>query len=369
MFDSQRLSQLQSLIKAAKIDAAVVLPGFNLQALTGTRFMLLERPFMVIVPMDGEPHTIIPSLEAQQFVETGFPGHVYRWTDADGFADAFRAAFAALDLDGKTIGVEGLRMRFRDVLLIQQFTTATIIDADPVLDHLRLNKSPEEIDNHRKAAHISEQALATLLDELKIGMSERQIARRLDELQVHFGGESPSFPTTVLVGIRSALPHGETGETTLQHGDTLLIDFGTHYKGYVSDITRVFFVGQPSDEMRVLYETVLAANEAGRLAARAGISGAELNDVVANVLREHGYGDYIVHRTGHGIGLDIHEHPNISTENEQPLAAGMVFTIEPGLYRPAVGGVRIEDNVAIASDGSVDVLTNFPRELRVLDLS
>ncbi len=369
MFDSQRLSQLHSLIQAAQLDAAVILPGYNLQALTGVRFMLLERPFMTIIPANGEAQTIIPSLEAQQFVETGFPGQVHRWTDADGYESAFAAAFGNLDLDGKTIGVEGLRMRYRDVLLLQKHTTAQIVDTDPVLDQLRLHKSAQEIEYHRKAAQISEAALSTLLSELKVGMTERQIARRLDELQTQLGGEGVSFPSTVLVGARSALPHGESSDYALQHSDILLIDYGTRYKGYVSDITRVFFVGQPVPQLEAVYNAVLAANEAGRLAARTGISGAALNDIVANVLREHGYGEYIVHRTGHGIGLDVHEHPNISTENNHPLAAGMVFTIEPGLYLPGVGGVRIEDNVAIGPDGGVDVLTTFPRDLQVLDLS
>lgn len=369
MIDSQRLSHLQQLISTANIDAVVILPGYNLQALTGVRFMLMERPFMTCIPRDGEPQTIIPSLEAQQFVETGFPGRIHGWTDADGFDGAFASAFANLNLDGKTLGVEGLRMRYRDVLLIQQHTTASIIDVDDVLQGLRIHKSAEEIEHHRRAVQISEQALSTLLDELKLGMSELQIAKRLNDLQANLGGEGLAFSTTVLLGERSALPHGETGERTLQQGDTLLIDFGTRYKGYVSDITRVFFIGEPSPQMRDIYETVLAANQAGRDAARAGISGAELDRITAQVLRDSDFSDYVVHRTGHGIGLDVHEHPNISVENLTPLEAGMAFTIEPGLYVPGVGGVRIEDDVVIAPDGTLDVLTSFPRDLQVLDLS
>ncbi len=369
MFDLERFSKLQTLLQNSVLDAVILLPGYNLQALTNVRFMLLERPFMVIIPAVGEPQTIIPHLEAQQFIETGFIGHIHAWRDADGFDDAFRAAFSQLSLDGKTVGVEGLRMRFRDILLIQQYTNAHIVDADPILSKLRLYKSPQEIEYHRKAAQISENALAQLLTELRLGMTERQVARRLDELQVELGGESPSFPTTVLFGKRSALPHGETGDTSLQQGDTLLIDFGTHYKGYVSDITRVFFIGEPSAKMKALYHAVFTANETGRNAARAGLTGADLDAIVAEVLREHGYEEYIVHRTGHGIGLEIHEHPNISSENTTPLETGMVFTIEPGLYVPELGGVRIEDNVAIAPDGKADVLTSFPRELQVLELS
>jgi Xaa-Pro aminopeptidase len=158
-----------------------------------------------------------------------------------------------------------------------------------------------------------------------------------------------------------------SGDTPLRPGEVLLIDFGTIYKGYVSDITRTFFVGEPSGKARAVYEAVRAANEAGRQAARPGITAEDVDRVTGDVMRTAGFGEYIVHRTGHGLGIDIHEHPNIVAGNKRPLEAGMVFTVEPGLYIPGELGVRIEDNVAVTVDGA-ESLTRFPRELTVLAL-
>jgi Xaa-Pro dipeptidase len=364
------LEKLREIATKAGLDALVLLPGYNLQYLTGVKFHLLERPFMVFFAMTGEDVAALPGLEAQQFIDTGFDGQVFAWQDADGYQGAFEQAFAALKLSTGQIGVEGLTMRFRDAEIIRHYLPdATIIDADEALVALRVQKSVEEIDNHRRAVEISEKALAALLDELKLGMTEHAAAQRLSQLQQEFGGAGDSFTPTVLFGARSALPHGEPGDTPLQAGDTVLIDFGTRHKGYVSDISRTFFAGHPGDEMLKLYDAVLAANEAGRAAARAGITGAELDDTTTQVLIAHGYPEYVVHRTGHGIGLDIHEHPNISAENTEPLQPGMAFTIEPGLYVPGVGGVRIEDNVVINSDGTAESLSTFPREQTILKLS
>lgn len=364
------LQKLQTIAKQAKLDVLVLLPGFNLQYLTGVHFHLLERPFMVFFPVEGAAAAILPSLEAQQFIDTGFDGQVFAWQDAEGYAGAFEQAFAVLNLATARIGVEGLTMRFRDAELIRHYAPeATLVDADEVLVALRVQKSAQEIDYHRRAVQISEQALTQLLDELEVGITERQAAQRLASLQQEYGGDGSSFPATVLFGVRSALPHGAPGDTTLQAGDIVLIDFGTRHNGYVSDISRTFFTGEPDGQMAKLYEAVRAANEAGRQAARAGISGAVLDRTTTQVLEAHGFAEYIVHRTGHGLGLDIHEHPNISAENDAPLQPGMIFTIEPGLYVPGVGGVRIEDNVVITADGGAESLSTYSREQTILKLS
>lgn len=365
----QGLDRLRAIAKAAQLDTIVLLPGHNLYYLTHIHFHLMERPFLVFIPTEGEPVAVLPALEAQQFGDTGFPGEMIAWDDRQGHHDAFVKATDMLQLDGKKIGVEGLSMRVREYLLLQQHApNASIVDADSDLIALRISKSPEEIAKHRKAIEISEKALEHLLAELKLGMSEREVADRLVELQQLGGGEGNAFKPIVLFGARSALPHGEPGDTRLKKGDTVLIDFGTRYAGYVSDITRTFFVGEPSPQMRDLYMAVLAANTAGREAATIGISGADLDQITTQVLIDHGFADYIQHRTGHGIGIDVHEHPNISIENTKPLVLGSVFTIEPGLYIAGVGGVRIEDNVALTEDGTVS-LSTFLRDLQCLDLS
>ncbi|NDJ85089.1 MAG: aminopeptidase P family protein [Chloroflexi bacterium] len=363
-----RLPHLQRLIAESDVDAIALVPGRNIQYLTEVQFLLLERPFIVFVPAQGDPAIVIPALEMQQLVETGFPGNYFAWTDADGYTSAFQQASQALDLPGKRIGVEGLTMRVREANLITEHAPgAAIIDADAVLVDLRLLKSKEEIAHLRAANAISQQALEQLLPRIKEGMTERQIARMLSQLQRDLGGENDAFGPIVLVGQRTALPHGEPGDAVLKRGDAVLIDFGTRVHGYPSDITRTFFTGEPTDRMRKVYDTVLTANENARQTARPGITGAEIDQAATQILHDEGFGEYVKHRTGHGLGLDIHEHPNISPENTRPLEPNMVFTIEPGLYLTGAFGVRIEDNVVTTQDGA-ESLTTFPRELTVLDI-
>lgn len=362
------LERLQHIIHQADLDVIALVPGANLRYLTGISFMLSERPLVVFIPAEGQPAVVVPALEKQNFQQSGFPGQLFAWEDAQGFETAFRQTAEALNLTGKRIGVEGFTMRVRESQTIQQAAPgAQIIDADAALVDLRIIKSPEAIANMRAAVRISEQALSILLERIELGMTERQIARILSEIQTELGGEGDAFGPIVLVGPRSALPHGEPSDTPLQRGEALLIDFGTRHNGYVSDITRTFFVGKPSARMRAVYEAVLAANEAGRSASQPGTTGEAIDKTTAQVLKDAGFADYIKHRTGHGLGIDVHEHPNITVGDTRPLEPGMAFTIEPGLYLEGELGVRIEDNVVVTDDGA-ESLTSFPRELMVLEL-
>jgi Xaa-Pro dipeptidase len=365
--NSKRLEHLQEITKNAGLDAMVLIPGDNLRYLTGLPFHTSERPLLVIVPSQGEAGIIIPSLEMQQLVDSGFGGHYFPWTDVEGYEESFEKTMGALGLKGKRIGVEGLNMRVLEGQMIEEFSNTGVISADEVLVELRIIKADDEIENHRKAIKISEDALEQLLPKIELGMTERQIAKMLSELQVELGGEADAFGPIVLVGARSAFPHGIPSDARLQAGDTLLIDYGTIVNGYVSDITRVFFAGEPSDRMRSVYEAVLAANEMGRKTAKPGVICEDVDKATAQVLREKGFGEYVKHRTGHGLGIGVHEHPNINIGYTRALAEGMVFTIEPGLYVEGELGVRIEDNMVVTGDG-VESMTSFPRELRVLDL-
>jgi len=366
-----RLSRLQKIAADAGLDAIALVPGANMRYVTGVNFHLSERPIILLVPREGEPGVIIPALEESKLKEDGFNAQLFVWGDAEGYHGAFGKAIQGMKLAGKRIGVEGLQMRVLEGQLLQEYAPgAQVIPADEELIDLRIVKSAEEIEAHRKAIQISEEALSRTLKELKLGMTERQIAQILTQHQIDLGGEQNSFEPLVQIGARSALPHGTAGDGVLENGKALLIDYGTVHKGYVSDITRTFFVGKPAEvpeKFRALYETVRAANEAGRKAVRPGVTGEEIDTITAGVLRNSEFAQYIVHRTGHGLGIDVHEHPNMVQGNTRPLAAGMVFTIEPGLYILDEFGVRIEDNMTVTPDGG-ESLTSFPRELTILEL-
>jgi Xaa-Pro dipeptidase len=197
-------------------------------------------------------------------------------------------------------------------------------------------------------------------------MREREVAARLSSELLLGGGDGVSFGPIVLAGERSALPHGEPGDREIRRGELLLVDFGTSHHGYHCDITRTFVVGAEPDELqRRVHGAVLAANEAGRGAARSGVTASELHHVCQADLHGPQWEGWTKFRTGHGLGLDIHEPPSVVAGNQSRLEAGMVFTVEPGLYREGWGGVRIEDDVLVTENGA-ESLTRLPRELRVL---
>jgi len=196
------------------------------------------------------------------------------------------------------------------------------------------------------------------------GQTEKDIARKLDDLLIAHGCTGNAFSSLIQTGPNSALPHGSVTDRVLQEGDFLLIDYGGKVGDYPADITRTFIIGTPSDEQKKIYDTVLAANRAGIAAAKPGATCESVDKATRAVIEAAGYGQYFFHRTGHGLGLEVHELPQIATGNQAVLQPGMVFTVEPGIYIPGLGGVRIEDNVAITDTGA-EVLTTFRRTLNV----
>jgi Xaa-Pro dipeptidase len=288
------------------------------------------------------------------------------WTDAEGYRGAFCQAVDELGLRGKTLGVDGMTMRVTEWLgFAEADPTLRVKPVERDLIAIRAIKTPEEVDLMRQAIRISEAALVSLMSWVQPGMTERAIARRLTDEMAQRGGDSLAFNTTVQVGANSAFPHGETGEHVLGADDILLIDFGAAVGGYPADITRVFCLGTPSAELQKIYDTVLAANTAAKEAAKPGVAMGAVDKAARDVITAAGYGERFIHRTGHGLGLDIHEPlPQIAAGNEDMLQAGMVFTIEPGIYVPGLGGIRIEDDVLVV-DGGIEVLTTYPRQFRV----
>jgi len=203
--------------------------------------------------------------------------------------------------------------------------------------------------------------LTTVLAQLKEGLSERDIARLLSDALVAEGSQGASFSPLVQLGENSAFPHGSITERALRPGDIVLIDFGAIYQGYPADITRTVCFGEPSEEFQKMFAAVLAANEAAIAISKPGVAMQAVDRAARQVIEDAGYGEYFIHRTGHGLGLDVHEPiPQIAEGVEQVLEPGMVFTIEPGVYIPGVGGVRLEDDVLVTEQG-LDVLTSFPK--------
>ena len=196
-------------------------------------------------------------------------------------------------------------------------------------------------------------------------MTEKQVAALLKVEMLRAGGEEMSFSPIVVAGPNSASPHATPGDRPIQPGDLIVVDCGVTVGGYAADITRTFVVGELEPEMAHVYEVVRAANAAGRAAVGPGVPAEEVDWAARAVIEEAGYGEYFIHRTGHGLGLEVHEPPYIVAGNGRLLQPGMTFTVEPGIYLPGRGGVRIEDDVVVTPSG-VESLTTFPRELTAL---
>ena len=224
------------------------------------------------------------------------------------------------------------------------------------IDSLRLIKSAQEIECTRQAADIANSAFAKLLSEIKIGMSEQQVAALLDYYTRSMGAEKMAFDTIVASGVHSAMPHAKPTDKPLNTGDFVTIDFGAVYAGYHSDMTRTFVMGSASANQRIVYTTVLQAQLAALSLVKPGTACIDADKAARDIITAAGYGEFFGHATGHGTGLQIHEQPRLSALSTEVLAAGMLVTVEPGIYIPDFGGVRIEDLVAVTPQGQ-DVLT------------
>jgi len=364
-----KLNAIRSVIRDNGYDAVAFVPGPNFKTIFGRDFHLMERPLMVILPKDGSPVAIVPSLEMSSFSGLNFQGEIFNWRDEDGYRGAFKAAASALPklATAKRFGLEAGRMRvFEQMALADVFPNAGFIDAHAEISSVRLIKSHEQIALLKKAIEISEAALEATLVEVKIGQTEKEIEGILLRQMFALGADGISFDPIVAAGGNAAEPHASArADYKIKHGDALLIDFGGQWMGYNADITRTFFVGGVSDVDRAFYNTVLAANTRGREISRAGITAHDVDDAVQLVLESSKFAQFARHKTGHGLGLDVHEAPQIMRGNRDVLQPGMVFTIEPGLYRDNACGVRIEDDVVVTNDG-IECLTTFDRSLRIV---
>lgn len=263
------------------------------------------------------------------------------------------------------VGAEADRMSRAEWQRMEEDLGVTLQSGEQVIAGLRPSKSDEELDCLIAAQRIAEKALDELLGVIRPGMTEKELAAELVYRLYKFGGEANSFDPIVVTGSKTSMPHGVPGDKIIQSGDFITMDFGTMYNGYCSDMTRTVAVGHVTDEMRTVYETVLAAQLAGIEAARPGVTGREIDAAARNVIERAGYGEYFGHSFGHSLGLEIHEAPNAAPRNDQPMPDRAVISAEPGIYIPGRFGVRIEDVLFLHGDGCIDI-TKAPKQLIIL---
>ncbi len=252
---------------------------------------------------------------------------------------------------------------YRRTLSAYTFNVSTRLDT--MISSLREVKLPWEIEQMKRAQEIAEKALLDTLPFLKPGALERDVANELDYRMRKYGADGLSFDTIVVAGENSSKPHGVPGENVIKTGDFVTIDYGALYNGYHSDTTRTFAIGNVTDEMANVYETVLEAQIAGCKALRPGLSAGDYDGIARDIIKEKGYGDYFTHSMGHGVGVEIHEQPFCGPTSKGILQAGNCVSCEPGIYLEGRFGVRIEDMLLVTEDGSYNFCT-LPKELQVL---
>ncbi len=374
----ERVAKLTTEIARAGLDCVAVIPGPNLYYLSGLSFHLSERPVMAFFRAEGEPVFVVPSLEDGKARQAPYPVRVHSFEDAGGpkgaYADALKEMGLAGDKVGKEagnaggkVGVEGRRCRFLELELLRGVGGVEVTNADNLFAGLRMTKDDTELAAMEEAARIAEQAFEATLPFIRPGLTEREVAAELTARLLKAGSE-PEFPFFPLVasGPNGADPHLFPTDRKLEKGDLVVIDWGATHQGYVSDITRCVALGQPEPELQKIYDIVRAAARAGRETACPGATGQDVDRATRKLIIDAGYGERFIHRTGHGMGLEGHEEPDMNEGVLIPLEPGMTFTVEPGIYLPGLGGVRIEDDMVITEDGSRS-MTGLSRELRVLD--
>lgn len=366
---AQRQSRLATSLQVKGLQALALNPGSSLTYLTGLHFHLSERPVLAIFI----PHTpvllVLPELEAAKAKNLDYAAQIFMYGEEPStWASVFRQALQAAQLvSGQTVGYEPRAMRLLEYELLRQAAPqAGYAPAQEAVAELRMRKDAAEVAAMKRAVQIAQAALEATLPSIKIGASEREIASEL-VLQLLRGGSDPTLPFAPIVasGPNSANPHATPSDRRLQPGDLLVIDWGASSDEYYSDLTRTFAVGEVDEEMKRIAELVLQANTAGRLAAGPEVLAQDVDRAARQVIEAAGYGEFFFHRTGHGLGMESHEEPYIRAGSRLPLAPGMTFTIEPGIYLPGRNGVRIEDNVVITEAGA-ESLSDLPRELRLV---
>lgn len=345
----ERIRAIKKYLEENGVEAALITSAPNLFYFTNAA--PLVGGYLVVTP--DEETLLVPELEYEQAKEEARV-NVEKFKKMDELYEYLKRF--------KSLAVEGtMSISFQNTLKekaeVKEFKLL-----DDVIKELRMIKSEEEIKVIEDACRLADIGVMTAIEEISEGKREREIAAKVEYAMKMEGAEKPAFDTIIASGYRSALPHGVASDKRIEKGDLVVMDLGALYRHYNSDITRTIVVGTPNEKQKEIYEIVLEAQKKAVEEAKPGMTAKELDSVARKIIEEYGYGDKFIHSLGHGIGLQVHEWPRVSQLDETVLKEGMVVTIEPGIYIPKFGGVRIEDTIVITKNGAKR-LTKTDREL------
>jgi Xaa-Pro aminopeptidase len=341
-----RVVRMQELMGDDGTDVTVLSVGADLPYFTGYEATPSERLTAFVIPAEGEPVLLVPELEAPRV--SGLPFEVRPWRETE---DPVELAASV----GGRPAVVAIGDHMWSIFLMRlqaRWAHASFRPASAMTTRLRIVKDDGEVELLRTAAHGVDRVMGRIPAEVKFaGRTETQVARDLAAMTIDEGHDVAEF-TIVAAGANGASPHHHPGDKVVEPGDLVVCDFGGRVGGYYSDSTRTFVVGEPTTEQQEVHDLVAAANETGRALAAPGVTCEEIDRATRSVIEEAGHGARFIHRTGHGIGLEVHERPYLVAGDETALVPGMSFSIEPGVYLPGRFGVRIEDIVVCTADGA-----------------
>lgn len=361
-----KITQLKNYLNEFDIDAAFITNPDNVFYVSGFKSNPHERLLGVMVFKDAEPFLICPKMEMPDAKNAGWDGEIVGHADTEDAMELLHRTASGRVETVKKMTIEKSHMTVdRYEVLAKLFDGAEFIALDNKINSMRVVKDEAELQILREAAELADYAIEVGARTLREGITEIEVMTEIELALKKRGVTHMSFDTTVLSGPKAASPHGKTGDRKIQKGDLVLFDLGVVHKGYCSDITRTLAFGEPNEEQKEVYNVVLQAELAAVDAVKPGVTAAQLDQTSRQVIEDAGYGQFFTHRLGHGLGVSVHEFPSLHGANHMAMEAGMVFTIEPGIYVPGKVGVRIEDDVAVTENG-VEVLTKYPKELQII---
>jgi Xaa-Pro aminopeptidase len=362
---AERLERARARMRELGVDVLLLSTGADLPYLTGYEAMPLERLTMLVVPAQADAVLVIPTLEAPRVAEQPDAFELFTWDETDDPIEIVAGLVAGVAPDARAAAI-GDHTWARFVLDLQRaLPDVAFRRATDITGPLRVVKDAAEVDALRAAASVVDDVARAMRERPFAGRTELEVHRELVERMLEGGHERANF-AIVAAGENAASPHHDPSERLIELGDVVLCDFGGTMHGYCSDITRMFVVGDVDPEVRDAYEVLVVAQEAGVQAATVGTTCEAVDAAARSVIADAGYGEFFVHRTGHGIGTEAHEDPYVVHGNRTPLVPGHAFSVEPGIYLPGRFGLRLED-IVVATDTGPERLNHAPRDLAIVE--
>lgn len=358
MFKTSKYDKLFQLMAQRHIDAVMIAPSSDMEYLIDYHAHADERLNCLVLLKDRSYFHISPLLNYEE-ASKKYPSDAsfYKWSDGQGFLSSVQQAFEDHQLIGKVVGVNET-IRGIDVIDFQNMMDVTFVNAHGMMEDFRIHKSDQEIEDMKKAGQLADEIMVSIKSFIKPGLYEYQVIDEIKRLYKE-RGVTPSFPPIVATGKNSSMPHYNAGTSIIEEGHNVVVDCGCRYNNMCSDTSRTFFVGQPSEDQRQIYDICLRATYTAQEAAKAGMTAGQVDKLARDIIDSEGYQDNFLNRTGHGIGFSVHEAPYIKPNSDQVLEEGMAFSIEPGIYIPDKFGMRVE-NIVVIKEGVSYTMNESP---------